>query len=162
MSHDIRTPLNGIIGMIEIATATGRTERWWMQTMCEEKVVAKHLLELINDDWNLTSWMKKTFSLRKSRFASKSSGRKLSRSWNPGQQIRGVLLKYEEQTEGTAVGCVLGSLCMSDRSLSIFFWGNAIKYTDAGGYVLCQVTIKAIRENLISCQTVISDNGIAA
>ncbi|MFR6589957.1 MAG: ATP-binding protein [Gallintestinimicrobium sp.] len=38
--------------------------------------------------------------------------------------------------------------------------GNAIKYTDAGGYVLCQVTIKAIGENLISCQTVISDNGI--
>ena len=38
--------------------------------------------------------------------------------------------------------------------------GNAIKYTDAGGHVLCQVTIKAIGESLISCRTVISDNGI--
>ena len=34
------------------------------------------------------------------------------------------------------------------------------KYTDAGGHVLCQVTIKAIGESRISCRAVISDNGI--
>ena len=77
----------------------------------------------------------------------------------PRAADKGVRLTYEEQTEGKATGCVLGSP-LHVRQIFINILGNAIKYTDAGGHVLCQVTIKAIGESLISCRTVISDNGI--
>ena len=61
----------------------------------------------------------------------------------PRAADKGVRLTYEEQTEGKATGCVLGSP-LHVRQIFINILGNAIKYTDAGGHVLCQVTIKAI------------------
>ena len=67
---------------------------------------------------------------------------------DPRAADKGVLLKYEEQTEGTAVGCVLGS-SLHVRQIFIYILGNAIKYTEAGGYVLCQVPKKAIGESMI-------------
>lgn len=49
MSHDIRTPLNGIIGMIEISDRHREDRALVDANRAKEKVAAKHLLELIND-----------------------------------------------------------------------------------------------------------------
>ena len=142
MSHDIRTPLNGIIGMIEISDRHREDRALVDANRVKEKVAAKHLLELINDVLEFNKLDEEIITIVEPRAVDK-----------------GVLLKYEEQTEGTAAGCVLGSP-LHVRQIFINILGNAIKYTDAGGHVLCQVTIKAIGESLISCRTVISDNGI--
>ena len=153
MSHDIRTPLNGIIDRHREDRALVDANR------AKEKVAAKHLLELINDVLEFNKLDEENLQLTKEPFCLKELWQEIITIVEPRAADKGVLLKYEEQTEGTAVGCVLGS-SLHVRQIFINILGNAIKYTDAGGYVLCQVTIKAIGENLISCQTVISDNGI--
>ena len=159
MSHDIRTPLNGIIGMIEISDRHREDRALVDANRAKEKVAAKHLLELINDVLEFNKLDEENLQLTKEPFCLKELWQEIITIVEPRAADKGVRLKYEEQTEGTAVGCVLGS-SLHVRQIFINILGNAIKYTDAGGYVLCQVTIKAIGENLISCQTVISDNGI--
>ena len=159
MSHDIRTPLNGIIGMIEISDRHREDRALVDANRAKEKVAAKHLLELINDVLEFNKLDEENLQLTKEPFCLKELWQEIITIVEPRAADKGVLLKYEEQIEGTAVGCVLGS-SLHVRQIFINILGNAIKYTDAGGYVLCQVTIKAIGENLISCQTVISDNGI--
>ena len=159
MSHDIRTPLNGIIGMIEISDRHREDRALVDANRAKEKVAAKHLLELINDVLEFNKLDEENLQLTKEPFCLKELWQEIITIVEPRAADKGVLLKYEEQTEGTAVGCVLGS-SLHVRQIFINILGNAIKYTDAGGYVLCQVTIKAIGESLISCQTVISDNGI--
>ena len=155
MSHDIRTPLNGIIGMIEISDRH-REDRALVDA---NRAKEKHLLELINDVLEFNKLDEENLQLTKEPFCLKELWREIITIVEPRAVEKGVFLKYEEQTEGTAVGCVLGSP-LHVRQIFINILGNAIKYTDAGGYVLCQVTTKAIGESLISCRTVISDNGI--
>ena len=159
MSHDIRTPLNGIIGMIEISDRHREDRALVDANRAKEKVAAKHLLELINDVLEFNKLDEENLQLTKEPFCLKKLWQEIITIVEPRAADKGVLLKYEEQTEGTAVGCVLGS-SLHVRQIFINILGNAIKYTDAGGHVLCQVTIKAIGESRISCRAVISDNGI--
>lgn len=159
MSHDIRTPLNGIIGMIEISDRHREDRALVDANRVKEKVAAKHLLELINDVLEFNKLDEENLQLTKEPFCLKKLWQEIITIVEPRAVDKGVLLKYEEQTEGTAAGCVLGSP-LHVRQIFINIWGNAIKYTDAGGHVLCQVTIKAIGESRISCRAVISDNGI--
>ena len=159
MSHDIRTPLNGIIGMIEISDRHREDRALVDANRVKEKVAAKHLLELINDVLELNKLDEENLQLTKEPFCLKKLWQEIITIVEPRAADRGVRLTYEEQTEGTAAGCVLGSP-LHVRQIFINILGNAIKYTDAGGHVLCQVTIKAIGESRISCRAVISDNGI--
>ena len=159
MSHDIRTPLNGIIGMIEISDRHREDRALVDANRAKEKVAAKHLLELINDVLEFNKLDEENLQLTKEPFCLKKLWQEIITIVEPRAADKGVLLKYEEQTEGTAAGCVLGS-SLHVRQIFINILGNAIKYTDAGGHVLCQVTIKAIGESRISCRAVISDNGI--
>ena len=159
MSHDIRTPLNGIIGMIEISDRHREDRALVDANRVKEKVAAKHLLELINDVLEFNKLDEENLQLTKEPFCLKELWQEIITIVEPRAADRGVLLTYEEQTEGTAAGCVLGSP-LHVRQIFINILGNAIKYTDAGGHVLCQVTIKAIGESRISCRAVISDNGI--
>ena len=145
MSHDIRTPLNGIIGMIEISDRHREDRALVDANRAKEKVAAKHLLELINDVLEFNKLDEENLQLTKEPFCLKELWQEIITIVEPRAADKGVLLKYEEQTEGTAVGCVLGS-SLHVRQIFINILGNAIKYTDAGGYVLCQVTIKAIGE----------------
>ena len=159
MSHDIRTPLNGIIGMIEISDRHREDRALVDANRAKEKVAANHLLELINDVLEFNKLDEENLQLTKEPFCLKELWREIITIVEPRAADKGVRLTYEEQTEGKATGCVLGSP-LHVRQIFINILGNAIKYTDAGGHVLCQVTIKAIGESLISCRTVISDNGI--
>lgn len=159
MSHDIRTPLNGIIGMIEISDRHREDRALVDANRVKEKVAAKHLLELINDVLEFNKLDEENLQLTKEPFCLKKLWQEIITIVEPRAADKGVRLTYEEQTEGTAAGCVLGSP-LHVRQIFINILGNAIKYTDAGGYVLCQVTIKAIGESRISCRAVISDNGI--
>lgn len=159
MSHDIRTPLNGIIGMIEISDRHREDRALVDANRAKEKVAANHLLELINDVLEFNKLDEENLQLTKEPFCLKELWREIITIVEPRAADKGVRLTYEEQTEGKATGCVLGSP-LHVRQIFINILGNAIKYTDAGGHVLCQVTIKAIGESRISCRAVISDNGI--
>ena len=49
MSHDIRTPLNGIIGMLSVNEAHAEDAEYVSQNRKKARVAADHLFSLIND-----------------------------------------------------------------------------------------------------------------
>ena len=49
MSHDIRTPINGILGLIEMADRNPDNMEKQQEYRDKERVVANHLLSLVND-----------------------------------------------------------------------------------------------------------------
>lgn len=49
MSHDIRTPLNGIMGLLKINMAHSEDEELVRENYKEMEKAANHLLSLIND-----------------------------------------------------------------------------------------------------------------
>lgn len=49
MSHDIRTPLNGIIGLLKINVAHSDDEKLVRENYKKMEKAANHLLSLIND-----------------------------------------------------------------------------------------------------------------
>ncbi|MFR7671150.1 MAG: sensor histidine kinase [Collinsella sp.] len=49
MSHDIRTPLNGILGLIEIEELKDGDMQVARESRAKARVAANHLLSLIND-----------------------------------------------------------------------------------------------------------------
>ena len=54
MSHDIRTPLNGIIGCLDIAEMPQTTPAQLAENRKKARVAASHLLSLINDVLNMS------------------------------------------------------------------------------------------------------------
>ena len=73
MSHDIRTPLNGIIGMIEISDRHREDRALVDANRVKEKVAAKHLLELINDVLEFNKLDEENLQLTKEPFCLKKA-----------------------------------------------------------------------------------------
>ena len=54
MSHDIRTPLNGIIGYLDLEDGNLQNQELLLQYRKNARVAANHLLSLINDVLNMS------------------------------------------------------------------------------------------------------------
>ncbi len=71
MSHDMRTPLNGIIGLMDICMKHPEDRTLVDSSRLKARVAADHLLSLINDTLELSklkmkrqNWLKKIFICR--------------------------------------------------------------------------------------------------
>ena len=136
MSHDIRTPMNAIIGMTAIAAAhTHDTER---VTDCLRKIAisSKHLLSLINDVLDMSKIENRKLTLREEPFNIAelvADTVELVRAQTLAGQLRlevhMAALKEEE---------VLGD-ALRIRQIYINILSNAVKYTPPGGRISVEI-----------------------
>lgn len=135
MSHDIRTPLNGIIGMTAIARSSLSSRERVADCLDKIAFSSRHLLGLINDILDM----------------SKIESGKMTLHYEPfsiEQLVEGVMeiirpqaaVKEQELTTRIMVrrGEVQGDILRLNQVL-LNLLSNAVKYTQNGGHILFQV-----------------------
>lgn len=158
ISHDIRTPMNAIIGMTSIASKQpDNPER---VRDCLEKISfsSRHLLELINKILDMAKIEKGKLELIESPFSMKTLFQEIN------SIIRGEACAKEQQLRFEMTDIVHDRL-MGDvgrlRQMLINLIGNAVKYTPEGGEILVAAQEVSVRTPGTGCFVfTVEDNGI--
>lgn len=157
MSHDIRTPINGIMGMLEIARRSiGNPER---TEDCLNKIrkAAGHLLALMNDVLDMAK-------LESEREESHMEEFELSGVLDDCSSIiEGQLterrLEFIKETD-CATGEWVSGNPLHLRRVLLNLLSNAVKYTEDGGRICLRACKESEDENSIHFAFTVEDNGI--
>ena len=159
MSHDIRTPINGIIGMIGIAR--DHVDEPGRVAICLEKVngAADQLLTLVNDVLDMSKIESEGMDFTHERFdlldmLHSIDGLSQSLAHDKGVTVRSI-------NEDALVHRQLVGSPAHVRSVLVNIVSNAVKYTDAGGEVNCSLReLDGAPAGSALIEFTISDNGI--
>lgn len=158
MSHDIRTPMNAILGMTTIAGAHIHDPERIQDCLGKITVSSKLLLSLINEVLDMSKI---------------ESGRIVmaEEEVNLAELVQGVVTMVQPQinsrslTFKTYVRQLFHETVISDmqrlQQLLLNLMSNAVKYTPPGGSVLLEINEKPSERTGIACyEFVVSDTGI--
>ena len=157
MSHDIRTPINGIMGMLDIAEDNFDNKARVRDCMTKMRGAASHLLSLINDVLDMTKiesgnmqMLDTSFDLRAllDSCCSIVEGQIADRHMTFTKQIGPFWHPY-----------LIGSE-LHIRQVLINILSNAVKYTPDGGEINFRAKETLYEEGLVHLRMEIKDNGI--
>lgn len=157
MSHDIRTPMNGILGMTNIALKNldNRTK----VESCLHKITAAsgHLLELINEVLDMSRIESGRISLKEENVHLPSLLANLISVIQPDMEKKGQTLQMKSLLlEHDTV--ISDALHLQKILLNLL--SNAVKYTQEGGEIILQITETLMDNNTIRLGFMVKDNGI--
>ena len=156
MSHDIRTPINAIMGVTAIARMAIDDPRKVSDNLSKIETASSHLLSLINDvlDMSRIESGKTTITL--------ASG-----------DVAGLCRDCADIVNGQIAERDLGFITEFDvshpkvfvdevhlRRILINILGNAIKFTRDGGRIIFRCYETACTEDSVTCRFEVRDNGI--
>ena len=157
MSHDIRTPMNAIIGLDSLALRKdgldGET-REYLEKIGES---ARHLLGLINDILDMSRIESGRMILRKEEFSFRTMLEQINTMVMSRCNEKG--LKYECSVIGGVSDCYIGD-DMKLKQVLINILSNAIKFTDAPGSIKLTVERTAAYEGQSTLRFAVQDTGI--
>lgn len=158
MSHDLRTPLNGIIGLLDINDNHPDDTELNQRSRDKARVAANHLLSLLNDVLELSKLdsqravlIEEPFDLRDVLDEVETISKLKADSLN-------VNLKCDYKGKVICPYVYGSSLHMKQILLNLV--DNAIKYNKKDGYVELNVNVKRHKEDLITYVFVVKDNGL--
>ena len=158
MSHDIRTPMNGIIGMTAIAAAHIDDKERVQDSLQKITQASKHLLSLINEVLDMSKIESGKVNLYEEEFNLSDLIDNLLSMTSP--QIEAHRHEFSVNISGVTHEAVIGD---SLRIQKIFtnLMSNAIKYTPDGGKIQLSITEKSSNQAKVGCyEFVFEDNGI--
>lgn len=159
MSHDIRTPLNAVLGMMSIAQKKSHDSSYVEECMDKGIQSGKQLLTLINDVLDISKIESGKVSLNLDRV-------------NLEKMIHGLTEMMEEniKQKGITLQCDCNMLpykiVYADRmrlnQIYVNLLTNAVKYTNKGGKILIRLYEEAIPDNDIYTRLIfyVEDTGI--
>ena len=159
MSHDIRTPMNAVIGMTEIAKQHLNEPAYVKDCLEKVSLAGNHLLTLINDILDISKIESGRMTLDPVPFSLRES---------VDEMVAIVRQTAAENQLGFAVQIhdVTQDIIVADplrlRQILLNLLGNAVKYTEPGGHVRFDVSEKAVpgRTDRTRLQFIIADDGI--
>lgn len=158
MSHDMRTPLNGIIGIIEI-NSRHNDPVLQEENRKKAKVAADHLLSLINDILELSKLEDSRTPLVNEPFDIRTVASDVMTMVGMRAAESGITLEYNEDPTVFVHPYVYGNpLYLRQMFLNIA--GNAIKYNRPGGTVRGRIDYEGEEGDTVTYSCTISDNGI--
>ncbi len=158
MSHDIRTPMNAIIGMTTIAATHIEDKERVSDCLKKITVSGQHLLTLINEVLDMSKIESGKFQLQKEEFELQELVDNLLTIVRPQVEAKGQDLRVSIQD--VKHERVIGDI-MHLQQAFVNILGNAVKYTPAGGSLGLSIDEKATDERQVACyEFVFEDNGI--
>ncbi len=158
MSHDIRTPMNGIIGMTAIAGTHLDDKERVKDCLSKIMVASKHLLGLLNEVLDMGKIESGKIELQNEEFSLPDLVDDLISIVKP--QIDAKHHEFFVSVRGIEHENVIGD---SQRIQQVFLnlLSNAIKYTPEGGKVQFILSEKSFHRKDVGCYEIIfEDNGI--
>lgn len=158
MSHDIRTPMNAIIGMTAIATAHIDDKERVQDSLGKIEVSSKHLLSLINEVLDMSKIESGKIKLSEDKF-------------NLAQLIDNLLdickLEIKQKNHNLKVNIkriwhedVIGD-SMRIQQVFVNVMSNAVKYTEDGGEIVITISENETNQEEYGCyEFIFEDNGI--
>lgn len=156
MSHDIRTPLNGIIGMTAIAQAN--IDKPVSVKNCLNKISfsSKHLLGLINDILDMSKIESGKMTLSHEQFSIGQLVDGVMEIIRPQAESKEQVLKTKVEVRNTEL---LGDTLRLNQVL-LNLLSNAVKYTQNGGSICFAVEqLQRAPANYGSFRFTVKDNG---
>jgi len=159
MSHDIRTPLNGIIGLIEISDRHPDDPKLLAENRAKEKVAANHLLSLISDVLELSKIDDENVQLIKEPFNIYELTKDVSSITDMQALEAGITITHNEHRNVFVKPYVIGS-ALHVRQILLNIFSNAIKYNKPNGTITSTTIVVEQTETTITYRTTIEDTGI--
>lgn len=159
MSHDIRTPLNGIIGLLQINEKHPDDTALQNANRGKILVAANHLLELINDVLQMSKLESGEMVLEYKVLDLNQLAVDVLSIIEGRAAEEGITLEYDRNSEKVEFPFVYGSP-LHLRQLFLNIYGNCIKYNKVGGKVRTEFRKVSVSDNTVTYRWVISDTGI--
>lgn len=157
MSHDIRTPMNAIIGMASIAEKQLEDREKTADCLNKILISGKHLLGLINEVLDMSKIESGNISLDESTFLLDDTLHTVAQIVRPDVERKHQLFETHSTVRSNAV---CGD-AMRVQQILINLLSNAVKYTGEGGRISLSVEEKLSGERGVGCfEFIVEDNGI--
>ncbi len=156
MSHEMRTPMNAIIGMTAIGKNTGEAER---KDYAFTKIndASAHLLGIINDILDISKIEANELVLRNSRFALRETLQKAISFVQYTIEKKKLDFSFEI---GADVPQTVNGDMQRLSQVVINLLSNAVKFTPEGGNIRLTVTLSEKTEETCKLRVEVSDSGI--
>lgn len=159
MSHDIRTPLNGIIGMTDMAEAKAKSGDRTALMECLRKThsASRHLQTLVNELLDISRIESGMVAVNAERLNLQTSlsvvhdiieNRALSKNQSYKMDLSGIIHPY----------VMADSNLLNQILLNLL--GNSVKYTPEGGHICFTVFEEAVDQKSAAYHFIIDDDGI--
>ncbi len=159
MSHDIRTPMNAIVGMTTLATKHMDDKEYVQNCLSKVTMASNHLLTLINDVLDINKIESGNLSLNIKVFSLADSIINLVNICRP--QINERNHNFEIRIHGVSTEHVFSDELRINQ-IFINILSNAIKYTPVGGHITLDIKAEKIKgiSDRILLHYIVEDDGV--
>ena len=159
MSHDIRTPLNGIIGLLKIDEQHADNRELVDANREKIRVSADHLQSLINDVLQMSKLENGEFNLEYEALDLNQLSRDVLTIVEMRAAEAGITLEYGKDSDEVKYPYVYGS-ALHLRQIFVNVYSNAIKYNHVGGRIMTHFKLLGQEGDQVRYEWQISDTGI--
>lgn len=157
MSHDIRTPMNAIIGMTAIAGAHIDEKERVLDCLGKITQSSRHLLSLINEVLDMGQIERGSITLAEEEF-------RLPDLINDLVTLVKLDVEQHQHDLSVVISDIHNEEVIGDRlriqQIFVNILSNAVKYTPDGGKIRLTISEKAARSSTACFEFIIEDNGI--
>ena len=159
MSHDIRTPLNGIIGLLEVDAAHPENREQVDSNRKKMRVSADYLMSLLNDVLQMSKLESGEITLAHEPVDMIRMAEEILTIVGQRAAESGVTLTFDEHSDQATDLWVYGSP-LHLRQIFLNIYTNCIKYNKVGGSITTLFQMVEKDEKTVTYRWTISDTGI--
>ena len=157
MSHDIRTPMNAIMGMTAIGLSHIDEKARVKDCLDKIRTASAHMMSLVNDVLDMSRIDSGRMTIGEERFSLADLVHDMAVIVRPQAEQKGQTLRFE--IKGILEENLLGDP-LHLRQILVNIIGNAVKYTQENGYIRVQFSQRPAEEGKVLLDFLCEDNGI--